>query len=94
MVGVSSESTESHRRFAAKRELPFPILSDPDGSVRRLYGASSSPLFGKAGRVTHLIDGEGVVRDVFSSHPCSVPSSTYAPPARGYPAIAEREGVR
>ena len=67
VVGVSSDSAESHRRFAANRELPFPIVSDPDGSVRRLYGASSSLLFGKTGRVTYLIDEEGVVRDIFSS---------------------------
>ena len=67
VVGVSSDSAESHRRFADRRELPFPILSDPDGAVRRLYGASSSRLFGETGRVTYLIDEEGVVRDVFSS---------------------------
>ena len=67
VVGVSSDSAESHRRFADRRALPFPIVSDPDGAVRRLYGASSSPLFGKTGRVTYLIDEEGVVRDVFSS---------------------------
>lgn len=67
VVGVSGDSAESHRRFAEKRELPFPIVSDPDGSVRRLYGASSSLLFGKTGRVTYLIDEDGVVRDVFSS---------------------------
>ncbi len=67
VVGVSSDSGESHRRFAANRELPFPIVSDPEGSVRRLYGASSSLLFGKTGRVTYLIDEQGVVRDIFSS---------------------------
>ncbi len=67
VVGVSSDSAESHRRFAANRELPFPIVSDPEGSVRRLYGANSSRLFGKTGRVTYLIDEQGVVRDIFSS---------------------------
>ncbi len=67
VVGVTSDAAESHRRFAAKRELPFPIVSDTDGSVRRLYGASSPQLFGKAGRITYLIDEDGVVRDVFSS---------------------------
>ena len=67
VVGVSSDSAQSHRRFAANRGLPFPIVSDPDGSVRRLYGASSSLLFGKTGRVTYLIDEQGIVRDVFSS---------------------------
>ena len=67
VVGVSSDSVESHRRFAASRGLPFPILSDRDGSVRRLYGASSAMLFGTTGRVTYLIDEEGVVRDMYSS---------------------------
>ena len=67
VIGVSSDSAESHRRFADRRELQFPIVSDPDGAVRRLYGASSSRLFGETGRVTYLIDEEGVIRDVFSS---------------------------
>ena len=67
VVGISSDSVESHGRFAASRGLPFPILSDRDGSVRRLYGASSAMLFGTTGRVTYLIDEEGVVRDMFSS---------------------------
>ena len=67
VVGISSDSVESHGRFAASRGLPFPILSDRDGSVRRLYGASLAMLFGTTGRVTYLIDEEGVVRDVFSS---------------------------
>ena len=67
VVGISSDSVESHQSFAASRGLPFPIVSDRDGSVRRLYGASSAVLFGTTGRVTYLIDEEGVVRDLFSS---------------------------
>ena len=67
VVGVSSDSPESHRKFAAQRALPFPIVSDPDGAVRLRYGASSALLFGKTGRVTYLIDERGVVRDIFSS---------------------------
>ena len=67
VVGISSDSVESHRRFAASRGLPFPIVSDRDGSVRSRYGASSALLFGTTGRVTYLIDEEGVVRDLFSS---------------------------
>ena len=67
VVGISSDSVESHRRFAVNRDLPFPIVSDPEGAVRRLYGASSTRLFSKTGRVTYLIDEEGVVRDIFSS---------------------------
>ncbi|MCY4378120.1 MAG: peroxiredoxin [Spirochaetaceae bacterium] len=67
VVGISSDSVESHRRFAASRGLPFPIVSDRDGSVRRLYGANSAVLLGMTGRVTYLIDEEGIVRDMFSS---------------------------
>ena len=67
VVGISSDSPEAHRTFASRRALPYPLLSDPDGAVCRRYGASSSLLFGKTGRVTYLIDEEGIVRDVFSS---------------------------
>lgn len=66
VVGVSSDSVESHRGFAAKCDLPFTILSDEGGKVRRLYGVPSSMgLF--PGRVTYVIDTKGVVRHVFSS---------------------------
>ncbi len=66
IVGISSDSPESHRRFAAKYSLPFILLSDPGGRVRKLYGASS--IFGlMPGRVTFVIDSEGMVRHVFSS---------------------------
>ena len=58
---------ESHRAFGVHRSLPFPILSDAGGAVRRRYGAGSPLLFGTTGRVTYLIDEEGVVRDIFSS---------------------------
>ena len=39
VLGVSPDSPESHRAFAAKYELPFPLLSDPDKKVMRKYGA-------------------------------------------------------
>lgn len=67
VVGVSNDSPHSHRRFVERRALPFPIVSDTNGEVRRLYGASSWLSFGTTGRVTYLIDEEGVVREIFSS---------------------------
>ena len=67
VVGVSSDSPEVHRKFAARRALPYPLLSDPDGAVCRRYGASWPLLFGVTGRVTYLIDENGVVRGIFSS---------------------------
>ena len=67
VVGVSSDSPEEHRAFADRRALPFPIISDPDGAVRRRYGASSRLLLNRTGRVTYLIDERGIVRGMFAS---------------------------
>ncbi len=66
VIGVSSDSVDSHKDFAAKCDLPFTILSDEGGRVRKLYGVPSS--FGlMPGRVTYIIDKRGVIRHVFSS---------------------------
>ncbi len=66
VVGISSDSVESHKGFADDCDLPFKILSDPDGEVRREYGVSSSMGL-LPGRVTFVIDKAGVVTHVFSS---------------------------
>jgi peroxiredoxin Q/BCP len=66
VVGISSDSIESHKGFADDCGLPFRILSDADGEVRRKYGVSSSMGL-IPGRVTFVIDRGGIVRYVFSS---------------------------
>lgn len=66
IVGVSSDSGESHRRFAAKYNLPFTLLSDRGGRLRKLYGVKST-LGIIPGRVTFAIDRTGIVRGVFDS---------------------------
>lgn len=66
VMGVSSDNAESHRQFAAKYQLPFRLLSDPGGKVRRLYGVPAT--FGMIpGRVTYVIDGEGTVQRMVNS---------------------------
>ena len=66
VIGISSDSPKSHRCFAEQNRLPFLLLSDSDGSVRERYGVPRTlGLF--PGRVTYVIDGDGVVRHVFSS---------------------------
>ena len=66
VIGISSDSVGSHRRFAEKHNLPFTLLSDEGGRVRKLYEVPNTiGLF--PGRVTYVIDEEGVVRHVFSS---------------------------
>jgi peroxiredoxin Q/BCP len=61
VVGISTDSEESHRRFAENRELPLRLLSDPKGEVSRLYGASSW-LPGRSARAVIVVDANGVVR--------------------------------
>ena len=66
VIGISSDSVESHRGFAAKHDLPYTLLSDEQRKVRKLYGVPNTlGLF--PGRVTYVIDREGIVRHVFSS---------------------------
>jgi peroxiredoxin Q/BCP len=48
VLGVSADSGESHRKFAAKYRLPFPLLSDPDRKVMERYGAyGEKVMYGK-----------------------------------------------
>jgi peroxiredoxin Q/BCP len=66
VIGVSSDSADSHKQFAGAHQLPFKLLSDRDGSVRKAYGVPSTMGL-MPGRVTYVIDREGVVRLVFNS---------------------------
>ena len=66
VIGVSGDSTESHVKFAEKHHLPFTLLSDTDGSVRKEWGVTKS-LGLLPGRVTYVIDPDGVLRKRFSS---------------------------
>jgi thioredoxin-dependent peroxiredoxin len=66
VIGISTDSAESHARFAARFRLPFVLLSDKEGEIRERYGVSAT--FGLfPGRTTFVIDREGVIRHVFSS---------------------------
>jgi peroxiredoxin Q/BCP len=66
VIGISSQSVESHNKFALVNKLPFILLSDEGGKIRKLYGVPAS--FGLLpGRVTYVIDKKGIVRHVFSS---------------------------
>lgn len=66
VLGVSSDSVESHQAFRAKHNLPFTLLSDPGGETRKAWGVART-LGVLPGRVTYVIDPEGVVRNVFSA---------------------------
>jgi thioredoxin-dependent peroxiredoxin len=66
VVGISSQSTDSHQAFAARHRLPFTLVSDEGGKVRKEYGVPST-LGLLPGRVTYVIDQSGTVRHVFNS---------------------------
>ncbi len=66
VVGISSDSVSSHKDFASDCDLPFRILSDKGGRVRRSFGVTPS-LGLIPGRATYVIDRSGIVREVFSS---------------------------
>lgn len=66
VIGVSSDSVESHQRFAARHRLPFTLLADEDGAVRSAWGVGKT-LGLLPARVTYVIDPEGTVRKVFAS---------------------------
>jgi peroxiredoxin Q/BCP len=70
VLGVSPDSAASHEKFGARYRLNFPLLSDPDRSVAKTYGAfGEKVLYGKKVtgmiRSTFVIDADGVVRKVF-----------------------------
>lgn len=66
VLGISSDSLESHGMLALKLGLPFRLLTDDEGEVRRLFGVPSS-LGLIPGRATYVLDKDGVVRHVFNS---------------------------
>ena len=61
VVGLSTDSVESHKKFAEHHGLPLRLLSDANGDVARLYGAQSL-IPGKVARSVFVIDGDGVIR--------------------------------
>lgn len=61
IVGVSSDDAASHGEFRSKHELPFPLISDPDGQLRELYDAKGWIPW-MPPRVTYVIDKDGVIR--------------------------------
>jgi thioredoxin-dependent peroxiredoxin len=71
VIGISSDSVDSHRGFAEKHRLPFTLLSDEGGKIRKLYEVPNTlGIF--PGRVTYVLDREGIVR------PCHLSSTAAA----------------
>ncbi len=68
VVGISVDTSESHKAFAEKYKLPFPLLADAKADVATRYGALSNWLVIKlAKRYTYLIDPQGKVAKTYLS---------------------------
>ena len=66
VIGISSDSVASHQQFADKHGLPFLLLSDVKNEARNAFGVPNA-LWVMPGRVTYVIDKEGVVQSVFNN---------------------------
>jgi peroxiredoxin Q/BCP len=66
VIGVSADDAASHESFKRNHRLPFTLLTDADGSAAKAFGVKKT--FGLlAGRVTFVIDKQGVIRHRFDS---------------------------
>jgi peroxiredoxin Q/BCP len=67
VIGISSDSIESHQKFSKQHRLPFILLSDNDKKIRNLFGVKPR-LFGLIpGRVTYVVDRNGIIQLIFDS---------------------------
>lgn len=67
VVGISSDDEKSHVSFAIHHKLPFVLLSDKGGLIRKQFGVPADMLGLIPGRVTYIIDKEGIIRYKFNS---------------------------
>ncbi len=69
VIGVSPDTVESHKKFAAKFDLPFPLLADPELKIIKAFGAwGEKKMYGKTYegllRTTFVISGDGTIEEV------------------------------
>lgn len=66
VLGVSTQGRGKHQAFADEHDLNFPLLVDEDKTISKAYGAHGIwKIIPLNKRVTYLVDGDGVVREVW-----------------------------
>jgi thioredoxin-dependent peroxiredoxin len=63
LVGISTDTEESHKKFAEHHQLPFHLVSDPDGSIAKAYGVPNR--LGMLARQTIVIGPDGNVKKIY-----------------------------
>ena len=66
VIGVSGDTEESHRDFIGQHKLSFPLISDRDGTLRKTFAVPLTMGL-IPGRVTYVIDPDGIIRQIFSA---------------------------
>lgn len=66
VIGISSDTIQSHIKFISKFDLPFILLSDTDKRLRKLFGVENDFLF-IPGRQTFVADSDGIIKMIFNS---------------------------
>lgn len=61
VIGISSDTEASHRKFADRHRLPFVLLSDPKKEVRRMFRVENRLLNLLPGRETFVVDKTGTI---------------------------------
>jgi len=66
IIGINQASVASHKNFAEKHRLTFPIINDEDNKIRKLYKVPNK-FFVLAGRVTYVIDKQGLIKHAINN---------------------------
>ncbi len=67
VIGISSQSVESHKAFAEKYNLPFTLLADTNNTVRKLFHVQTNEYGHIPGRVSFVVDKKGMIISTFNS---------------------------
>ena len=67
VIGISSDSVASHDKFSKRYKLPFLLLSDENAKLRKLFGVKTNLLGLIPGRVTYVVDSQGIIQLIFDS---------------------------
>ena len=67
IIGISGQSSESHKKFAEKNNLKYTLLSDTGDRIRKLFGVPYDFLGTVPGRATYVVSKDGRIAYIFNS---------------------------
>lgn len=67
VVGISTDSVETQRKFKQELQLPYPLLSDAGGKVSKQYGGTI-PVVGLANRATFVVGEDGTIEEIVTGN--------------------------